>query len=147
MASQSEVFFESVRNFSQGEEVLLITGNTEICEKLVSQAKPLAPVDEGVLRNSIQFRTSDGNSGGFNDSPGESASEKLETPPKGTALFGATANYAIPVEFGTRNQAPQPYMRPAIAAVAGRPNTEIIKAINKDFDKWLKTTSKKKEKL
>ena len=58
----------------------------------MADAKTLAPVDTGNLRNSI---TTDARQGDL------------------VAVVEATADYAVHQEFGTRFQRPQPYMRPA----------------------------------
>ena len=58
----------------------------------MADAKTLAPVDTGNLRNSI---TTDARQGDL------------------VAVVEATADYAAHQEFGTRFQRPQPYMRPA----------------------------------
>lgn len=62
-------------------------------------AKSFAPVDTGLLRASINWRLA-------NDSRGL------------LAIIGTSVHYAIYQEFGTRFQAPQPFLRPALAAAA-----------------------------
>ena len=57
-----------------------------------ADAKSLAPVDTGALRNSIGTTISNGGL---------------------SAEIGPTASYAAHVEFGTRRMRPQPFMRPA----------------------------------
>ena len=57
-----------------------------------ADAKSLAPVDTGMLRNSISTTIG---AGGL------------------SAEIGPTASYAAHVEFGTRRMRPQPFMRPA----------------------------------
>ena len=58
----------------------------------MADAKMVAPVDTGNLRNSI---TTDARPGDLR------------------AVVEATTDYAAYVEFGTRRMRPQPYMRPA----------------------------------
>lgn len=58
----------------------------------MADAKTLAPVDTGNLRNSI---TTDARQGDL------------------VAVVEATADYSAYVEFGTRRMRPQPFMRPA----------------------------------
>jgi len=77
---------------------ILITAST-----IASEAKSLAPVNKkpglgGQLRGSISF--------GFIDDK--------------TAFASANTEYAAYVEFGTRYQAPQPYMRPAKMLAEGK---------------------------
>ena len=57
-----------------------------------ADAKSLAPVDTGALRNSISTTISNGGL---------------------SAEIGPTASYGAYVEFGTRRMSPQPFMRPA----------------------------------
>ena len=58
----------------------------------MADAKMLAPVDTGNLRNSI---TTDARPGDLR------------------AVVEATADYAAHIEFGTRKMRPQPFMRPS----------------------------------
>lgn len=64
--------------------------------RIVQDSKRRAPVDTGRLRSSITFETV--------DLPGRL--------PK--VLIGSNVEYAPHVEFGTVNQPPQPYLRPAL---------------------------------
>lgn len=75
---------------------------------LEAHAKAHAPVDTGLLRNSIG-----------SDFTGDGRFSEVY------ADVGPTADYGAHVEFGTRNQAPQPYMMPAADMIA--PN--FIKAV------------------
>lgn len=59
-----------------------------------ARAKSLAPVDTGILRNSIQT--------------------KIESPTKATV--GTVVEYAPHQEFGTRFQKGKPFMTPAVDA-------------------------------
>ena len=70
-----------------------------------SQAKLLSPVDTGVLRASIR---------------------RLINNPRLIAYVGTSTEYAPWVEFGTRRQQAQPYLRPAL-----NKNKGVIKAIFK----------------
>lgn len=105
----------------------------EIAEQVVAEAKALAPVDLGQLRNSIMFKTST-EQGGFNDGSGESARNELTSQPtKGEGFVGSNLDYAIYQEFGTRRIAPQPYLRPAIAVTANPQKADaIIKKISQE---------------
>lgn len=64
-----------------------------------SAAKRLCPVDTGRLRSSITHSLEQ-DSGGL------------------VAFVGTNVSYAIYVELGTKNQRPQPYLRPALRAAA-----------------------------
>ncbi len=133
MARQSEVDLELTRNFPQVSAGGVDAGNLEFCIQVVAQAKVLAPVDEGQLRNSTQYETSDGHKGGLNEDAGDQA-QALTLPLRAKeAAFGSTANYSVYQEFGTRKQSPQPYLRPAIAIVAGQDINEITRKIEAEI--------------
>ena len=123
---------ELMTRVKAGNEQALI----ELGVGISTEAKNLAPVDFGQLRNSIQWQTSK-SAGGYvkghsaigkpgktkkgteyvrNFSGGEDGYRIIEKfNPKSNELFvGATAEHAIHQEFGTRYQRPQPFMRPAI---------------------------------
>jgi len=155
MAEQSKVVFESLADFSKVSLGSVEAGNLKFCEIWVTQAKPLAPVDEGQLANSIQFVTGTGKKGGLNDNSqngrkkgsGNSESfDEINIPlTKKEAAFGATAKHAVPQEFGTKFMAPQPYARPAIAITKGAKITEIIKAIDREVKNGILKGNKKRE--
>ena len=76
-----------------------------------ADAKSLAPVDTGTLRNSIS--TTIGN-GGL------------------SAEIGPTVHYAPYLEYGTRRMAPQPYMGPA-AERRAEPFVKAIESLGGEF--------------
>lgn len=96
---------------------------------MATAAKRSAPRDSGRLRNSIMYTANraDGyaEEGGFNTGSGEQATsdEKLDRRALGggflraTAWVGTNVFYAPYVEYGTRRQQPQPYLRPALDVV------------------------------
>lgn len=87
-----------------------------------------APTDTGALRNSLMWRTSWDGDGGHNSQGGEKSDEKLSTRPRGSeGIVGSAQDYATYQEFGTRNMAAQPYLRPAGDAVRGATASEIAK--------------------
>lgn len=98
---------------------------TETAIRIAAQAKRLAPVDEGRLRNSVMWIAArpDGvsESGAFNTGTGEKASEAeaLDRRRLGggflraTAWVGTNVTYAPYQEYGTRRMKAQPFMRPA----------------------------------
>ncbi|MCF8012489.1 MAG: HK97 gp10 family phage protein, partial [Clostridiales bacterium] len=81
---------------------------------IASQAKALAPVDEGQLRNSISATSLNRENIGLNDQSGESA-EALDT--KGLkddeVYVGSNVDHAVFQEYGTVKQPAQPFLRPA----------------------------------
>ena len=105
---------------------------TGLCIKIASQAKTLAPADKGRLRNAIMYKTNK-EDGGFNDSSDEKAANKIEGKPGvGEGFVGFNLEYGIYQEFGTRNMAPQPFLRPAIAIYQGQKAVDIIKKIHEE---------------
>lgn len=88
----------------------------EIANRMVTEAKSLAPVDKGRLRNSIRYW--------------EEAN---------TILVGSDVLYAIYQEFGTRYMSPQPFLQPA-AHIVENPSISLA-GINKFMGK-LQTTWK-----
>lgn len=86
--------------------------------RVTAQAKSLAPVNLGQLRNSIMGRV-EKQDVGFNVGGGKQApSEITEIAKQGEGYVGSNLLHAIYNEFGTRKMAAQPFLRPAIDAVA-----------------------------
>ncbi len=99
-----------------------------------SQSKLLAPVDTGLLRNSINWKTAN-QSGGLNDSAtrgdvgglgGQRAFTMIHeleavTEPN-TGVVGTAVEYAAAMEYGRQevNIPAQPYLRPAANMVKNR---------------------------
>jgi HK97 gp10 family phage protein len=108
---------------------------------VVAQAKSLAPEDEGRLRDSIMYKMANSQTGGFEGDLGDKISE---TPKKGTAFVGSGVNYAIYQEFGTRFQAAQAYLRPALDLVIRKVSvTKVMAAFfSKELQKSVKRTKK-----
>lgn len=75
--------------------------------RIEQQAKTAAPVDTGMLRNSIHTQILD------------------ET----TAMVAVGAEYGVYVEFGTRYQAAQPYFIPAVEQVVHSFGGELKKIL------------------
>ena len=76
-----------------------------------ADAKSLAPVDTGALRNSIGTTISNGGL---------------------SAEIGPTVHYAPYLEYGTRRMPPQPYMGPA-AERRAEPFVKAIESLGGDF--------------
>lgn len=109
-----------------------------ICEIVTTQAKSLAPVDKGMLRASIMYKTAGGKSGGLEGGP------RLTSEPKvGGGVVGSNVDYAVYQEFGTRHMAPQPFLRPAVE-IARKGNTaEVLKKIERENAKGPLTNKKR----
>jgi len=78
--------------------------------QIVRQAKKLCPVDTGYLRSSIAYNKIEGggvlvSAGGVGSGAGTTAGIKGGT---------RDVDYAVYVEYGTRNMAAEPFFRPAI---------------------------------
>lgn len=112
----------TITAFCDPADVALKGGNKGILElvtHVVAQAKGLAPVDMGRLRNSIMGTTAIGEVG-FNESGGELADKQIQKTRKPlTGTVGTATEYAVYQEFGTRRMGAQPYLRPAVEIVAG----------------------------
>ena len=120
-------------------------GVLETCIKIATQAKVLAPVKDGRLRNSIMYRTKF-QEGMFNDSGGLSAPKKLDSRPKeNEGYVGTNLEYAVYQEFGTRYLKPQPYLRPAGLIVKGTGAGEVIKRIKEETEKGVLRAGMKRE--
>ena len=132
-------------------------GNEEALMKLgigiVATAKPLAPVDFGQLRNSIQWKTAK-SQGGFEAGhaeigkrgrkwTGEETSHQLTDKPEDNVLLvGATARHAIYQEYGTARNRPHPFLRPAIEKYV---KGNVVKnTIKNAMDEWLNRKLKQK---
>jgi len=120
-------------------------GVLETCIKIATQAKVLAPVKDGRLRNSIMYRTKF-QEGMFNDSGGLSAPKKLDSQPKeNEGYVGTNLEYAVYQEFGTRYLKPQPYLRPAGLIVKGTGAGEVIKRIKEETERGVLRAGMKRE--
>lgn len=72
----------------------------DITDECVEEAKKLCPVDSGKLQQSIETSISSWDK----------------------TSYGSDVEYARMVEFGTRNQAAQPFLRPATSIVKSKHN-------------------------
>ena len=128
----------TIKNFVNTVEIVQNTidkFNLKIGAAIVSQTKVLCPVAQkfgGTLRNSYMYITNLGE-GGFNDSPGEKAKEKIKgNVEKNTGYVGSNVEYSIYQEFGTRKMKPQPHLIPAIDyIIKGKNADKIIQEITK----------------
>ena len=120
-------------------------GVLETCIKIATQAKVLAPVKDGRLRNSIMYRTKF-QEGMFNDSGGLSAPKKLDSQPKDNEGYvGSNLDYAVYQEFGTRYTRPQPYLRPAALIVKGAKASDVIKKIKEETERGVLKAGRARE--
>lgn len=123
--------------------------NIEIAMAVTAQAKLLAPVavvNGGRLRNSINWVAAGGEKGGLNDGGGEKALKGIALKLRQyDAAVGSALDYAIYQEFGTRRMIPQPYLRPAIDIIVGKKDPQkIIKELNNiEMKRETKSGSKK----
>lgn len=94
--------------------------NLMIGAAIASQAKLLAPVDYGQLRNSLSASNTS-RTEMLNNMAGEKA-EALDTQGlKDDEVYaGSNSDHAIFQEYGTVKQPAQPYLRPAMEAVVQR---------------------------
>jgi HK97 gp10 family phage protein len=90
--------------------------NMELVIRVSSQAKTLCPVDSGSLRKSIMWKVPE-KTGGLEE--GSPLSEPVED---GNGIVGTATDYAAYVEFGTKHQNAQPFLRPAVALEVLGPN-------------------------
>lgn len=106
--------------------------NLELGVQIASQAKVLAPVDFGQLRNSISA-SSLSETKLLNDSNGEKA-EALETTglKDGEVYVGSNSDHTIFQEYGTIRQPAQPFLRPSAELKAQGANVaDIVKKYNR----------------
>ena len=106
--------------------------NLELGVQIASQAKVLAPVDFGQLRNSISA-SSLSETKLLNDSNGEKA-EALETTglKDGEVYVGSNSDHTIFQEYGTIKQPAQPFLRPSAELKAQGANmADIVKKYNR----------------
>ena len=94
--------------------------NLMIGAAIASQAKLLAPVDYGQLRNSLSASNTS-RTEMLNNMEGEKA-DALDTQGlKGDEVYvGSNSDHAIFQEYGTVKQPAQPFLRPAMEAVVQR---------------------------
>lgn len=100
-------------NIKEVVQGLLNPVSLEIGARIASQAKLLAPVDEGQLRNSLSVSTKY-KTKLLNDGPGEKAPRlSKEGLNDYEAYVGSNSDHAIFQEFGTIKAVAQPFLRPA----------------------------------
>ena len=114
---------------------------------IASQAKLLAPVDHGQLRNSISVSTLKEtkllNDGRFSPktSPMEYA-EELDTQglKANEAYVGSNTDHAIHLEYGTIKMVAQPFLRPSAELIIDKktPADVVAKYCNEEMEKELK---------
>lgn len=97
--------------------------------RVTAQAKALAPVDLGQLRNSIMGRVEKQDVGFNSGGKKQAANEITEKARQGEGYVGSNLLHAIYNEFGTRKMAAQPFLRPAVRAVAN--GTSVKAAVKK----------------
>ena len=94
----------------------------ELCAKITSQAKVLCPVDKGNLRKGNYYET-----------------KRFDGYVKNDVYYGPY------VEFGTRYQKPQPFMRQAILLYTSNKGVQEVKEwADREVKIWDKTVKAKK---
>jgi len=107
-----------------------------------SQAAALSPVKIGRLRGSIVTQTKSELHTGkdFGKSFPEDIIKKPtdDTETRDVALVGTDVKYANYVEYGTKHQSAQPYMRPAIDLTQGKSLTVFRNNGRQEFKEYFK---------
>lgn len=98
-------------------------------------AKKKAPKRFGYLKKSIKYAASKSGTNARVYVDGKSFEEPRAHTKTGTVR---PANYAHLVEFGTRDAAPQPFMRPALAENRAAAMSALTAEARKQFDKKYK---------
>ena len=113
--------------------------NMQIGVAIASQAKLLAPVDMGQLRNSLSAISFD-EMELLNDSDGEKAKQLSTLGLKdGEVYTGSNSDHATFQEYGTVRQPAQPFLRPSVELIIQRKKpAEIVEkygrqAMDKEF--------------
>jgi len=79
---------------------------------LVNKAKRFCPVDTGRLRGSITYATSKEQS---DTDSGATDNDKIKSPTEiNVVRVGTAVEYAMAVEFGTKDRGNSPFLRPAL---------------------------------
>lgn len=96
----------------------------DVAEDVKKEAKELVPVDTGALRDSIRLIVTAKTAGNITRVGVRAGG--FEINPK----TGKLVDYAIPVEFGTSRQTPQPYLIPAAQRKAVPIMRGLLKGLN-----------------
>ena len=121
-------FGDVPKAIQEGNDKALLT----LVTRVASQAKALAPVDLGQLKNSIMGRV-EKQDFGFNQGGKKQAIYLISPKAKqGEGYVGSNLLHAIYNEFGTRKMAAQPFLRPAIETEASgaKAKASVIKFQN-----------------
>jgi HK97 gp10 family phage protein len=110
-----------------------LEGVKKTAEFVITNAKALAPVDQGRLRASLHYKLANNQTYLFNKDGKAERRDKISiTPPALAAYAGTNAFYGVYQEFGTSKQGPQPYLRPAGALARGESVGSVIKKIQQE---------------
>ena len=106
---------------------------------IASQAKLLAPVDNGQLRNSLSASTLKEtkllNKGGFSTKGPMEYAEELDTQglKANEAYVGSNSDHAIFMEYGTVKTPAQPFLRPSAELIVDRKTpADIVEKYGKE---------------
>ena len=120
--------------------------NMQIGVAIASQAKLLAPVDMGQLRNSLSAISFD-EMELLNDSDGEKAKQLSTLGLKdGEVYAGSNSDHATFQEYGTVRQPAQPFLRPSVELVVQhkKPAEIVAKYCREQMEEELKNRKKLK---
>jgi len=127
-----DVFFKKFGDPLKGADDGLNKSINETIAEIAREAKQLAPVKLGQLRGSIMYSGPEGD-GGHEEGPTirDKGGNKV-------GYVGTSVEYGVYQEFGTRYMPPQPFLRPAVAIIAGRSKEYVIRQINKSVNSFVK---------
>jgi len=134
MSVQVIKYGDSSKGADKGNETSIL----ETCIRVTAQAKSLSPVDNGLLGNSIMYKT------GLKSGGNTEGKELTITPRLDEGYVGSNTEYAVYQEFGTRNMDAQPYLRPAVDIVTKGASfqTAIKKIMNSEMTKAIRAGKK-----
>lgn len=106
---------------------------TEIAIDVHREAVRNAPVDTGRLKGSLAYSVSGDNPRGSDPAETSKSNDDKIKSNKNMAIVGTNVEYAIKMEYGGSDQAPEGYLRPASDKV----RLTIPKIVQKHFKKEL----------
>ena len=134
-------------NVSKAIKDIVKNSNLELGVQIASQAKALAPVDLGQLRNSISASTLE-QTLLLNNKQGEKANPLDVSGLKNDEVYvGTSSDHAIYQEYGTIRQPAQPFLRPSaelkakganVADIVSKYNAKAMKEELKERQKTVK---------
>ena len=90
----------------------------KLAMKATASVKSITPKRKTRLLGSIMYKLANGQSGGYGEQGSPEAGDAITgLPERQTVVVGTNVKYAPYVEFGTRNQASQPYLQVGVESV------------------------------